>query len=194
METRLTGARLARTPAATSPSGPRLRRLPGMPEEAITDADWEVFAHYGRTMLTVQAFEFTLFQIVQLQDEDFPEAGEFSEVWRDHIEPLLGLTAGQLRGRLRDIDSDLLAELRAAVDARNFLAHRFIFNYRLAAATGASDHRDAVASLTELQGRFADVNAKLDAIADELIREKGLDPNDDAISSEALEEFLRPWE
>lgn len=71
----------------------------------ITDADWEVFAHYGRTMLTVQAFEFTLFQIVQLHG----------------------------------------------------------------------------------------VNRKLDAVADDLLLEKGLDPNDPGNSQEEIDELLRDF-
>ena len=153
-----------------------------MSDETITGTDWEVFAHYGQTMLTVQAFEFTLFQVVQIQDEDFPEEGDFEEVWREHVEPLFKLTAGQLRGKLQGIDYALIEELGAAVGTSNFLAHEFLFRYRLAAATGTSDHRAAVETLAELQGRFAGVTRKLDWIAAELMREKGADPDDPAIT------------
>jgi len=162
-----------------------------VPEEMITEADREVFAHYGRTMLAVQAFEFTLYQLVQLQDEGFPEEGEFEEVWREHIEPLFKLTPGELKSRLRGADDALVEELGAAVDARNLLVHRFLFNYRLSAVTGASDDRGTVKELAELEERFTRVNRKLDSLADKLMHEKGLAAGDPGTSPGQLDQLLR---
>ena len=157
----------------------------------ITEADREVFAHYGRTMLAVQAFEFTLYQLVQLQDEGFPEEGEFEEVWREHIEPLFKLTPGELKTRLRGADDALVEELGAAVDARNLLVHRFLFNYRVSAVTGASDDRGTVKELAELEERFTRVNRKLDSLADKLMHEKGLATGDPGTSPGQLDQLLR---
>lgn len=164
-----------------------------MPEDTITGADWEVFANYGRTMLAVQSFEFTLFQIVQLQDEDFPEEADFEEAWREHVEPLFKLTAGQLKGKLRGLDEELVGELEAAVTARNFLAHHFLFNYRLATVTGATDHRTPLAALAELQERFAGINRKLDSVAATSCARRGSSPTTPGISQEGLDHLLHDF-
>lgn len=131
--TRSTGTQLASIGSPQTSSPATVCDDGRVPEEMITEADREVFAHYGRTMLAVQAFEFTLYQLVQLQHEGFPEEGEFDEVWREHIEPLFKLTPGELQSRLRGADDALVEELGAAVDTRNLLVHRFLFNYRLSA-------------------------------------------------------------
>ena len=44
--------------------------------------------------------------------------------------------------------------------------------------TGATDHRTPLAALAELQERFAGINRKLDSVAGDLLREKGLESDD----------------
>lgn len=98
-------------------------------------------------MLTVQLFEYALQQVVQLQGPEIPEEGDFDEIWREYVEPLFKFTAGQLKNRLQDLDEDLIDDLSATVNARNYLAHTFLFSYRVAVGTGGTTAQDAVSAL-----------------------------------------------
>src|SRR5215208_5099337 len=88
-----------------------------MSEERITQEDLKVLAEYGRTMLSVQLFELALTGLVQINQSEPPEKVPFDEAWKQ-VQPLFGMTAGQLRKELEkqgNVPDDLLDEIQIAV-------------------------------------------------------------------------------
>jgi hypothetical protein len=137
-----------------------------LPEESkFTPEDWRVFAEYGRTMLSVQKFEFTLAKVIYSEEE--PELVDEASV--DRLVKLLAelsrLTAGQLKGRVAKIQSfaeDLLRDIEQAAGHRNRLAHEYLYYYEESRRANPRVYEDVILNLQSARRRFQDLTSRLD--------------------------------
>jgi len=151
-----------------------------MRDEWVTRADQGLFAAYGRTMLSVQLFEMTLLGLVQINQPEPPEVTEFDEAWKQ-VEPLVRMTAGQLRGELQKqgvVSDDLLEEIHTAVNTRNTLAHKYLLGYRMGRASGAVTPGQAVQEMRTVRGLYQDLTTRLVALTHRIAQERGWDLDD----------------
>jgi hypothetical protein len=133
---------------------------------------------YGATMMTVQAFEFSLavlVGVIELPDRvEAAEGQSFEEQMRAAIKRGIDitqkLTAGQARRRLEGrIDEDLLSEIEPLIAWRNFLAHRYL-RVRFA---GSGDGTPAMfAELIDLSRHFQAATQKVTALHQRLLDER----------------------
>ena len=151
-----------------------------MSEERITQEDLKVLAEYGRTMLSVQLFELTLMGLVQINQSEPPEKVPFDEAWKQ-VQPLFGMTAGQLRKELEkqgNVPDDLLDEIQIAVNTRNKLAHYYLLEFRMRSFSAGGVPREAVEEMVMVRALFRDLNVRLDALMHQRAKERGWDLND----------------
>ena len=151
-----------------------------MSEERSTQEDLKVLAEYGRTMLSVQLFELTLMGLVQINQSEPPEKVPFDEAWKQ-VQPLFGMTAGQLRKELKKQDNvpdDLLDEIQIAVNTRNKLAHYYLLEFRMRSFSAGGVPREAVEEMVMIRALFRDLNVRLDALMHQRAKERGWDLND----------------
>ena len=78
-----------------------------------------VLCQYGRTMLNVQLFEFTLRGLAVSLSPKLDKSADFDEVWKS-VEPMFSgrVSAARLIGKIT-APADLVAELVVAVSTRN---------------------------------------------------------------------------
>jgi hypothetical protein len=138
--------------------------------------DLELYCEYGRTMRAAQTFEYTVRQLVSLNDplqhgEDRPAVEIDAEVDRFFKRPLAKLA------KLR-VEEDFASELEAAVSTRNTLAHHYFITAFLELNVGLASHRDLISTLIEARHRYDDVNARLSAIVDRRHKELGVNPSE----------------
>jgi hypothetical protein len=151
-----------------------------MSEERITQEDLKVLAEYGRTMLGVQLFELALMGLVQINQPEPPEEVPFDEAWK-HVQPLIGMTAGQLRKELEkqgSVPEDLLDEIQIAVNTRNKLAHYYLVEFRMRSFSAGGVPREAVEEMVMVRALFQDLNVRLEAFTHQRAKERGWDVND----------------
>ena len=151
-----------------------------MSEERITQEDLKVLAEYGRTMLSVQLFELALMGLVQVNQPEPPEVVPFDEAWKQ-VQPLFGMTAGQLRKELKkqaSVTDDLLDEIQIAVNTRNKLAHYYLLEFRMRSFSAGGVPREAVEEMVMVRALFQDLNARLEALMHQRAKERGWDLND----------------
>lgn len=162
-----------------------------MTEERVTPADQGLLAAYGRTMLSVQLFELSLLELVQINQPEPPESMEFDEAWKQ-VEPLFRMTAGQLKNKLRGqgaVPEELLEEIGTAVDTRNTLAHSYLLEYRVRRVSGAVTPGEAVQEMKQVRGLYRDLTARLDALTYRIAHQRGWDLDD--LGGVTEEELLR---
>jgi hypothetical protein len=103
-------------------------------EFEFTQEDWEMFAEYGRTMLSLQEFEFMLLAALGFEIPDVVglTKEESNEFWSKMMAKFFRQTAGQVKARLAqesDMPEELLGDVTAIVRLRNFLAHTYLRDY-----------------------------------------------------------------
>lgn len=156
----------------------------------FTREDWEVFAEYGRTMLSAQELESSLLAWVS-GDDYWPEqkSGVSQEVSREEffvaLEKLFRMTAGQLRRLLlsqRNIPEELAEELAEVLLSRNKLAHGYLSQYATERLMNPFAAQEAISHLAELRARFEDMDIRLltwlKEDEDRKLRERGEDPEE----------------
>jgi hypothetical protein len=159
-------------------------------ESAFTPEDWEVFAEYGRTMLSAQELEASLIAHVST-DDYFPNQreGASAEVWREEVMGALArlfhMTAGQLKKKLlilQDVPEEMVEELGTAIDRRNKLVHGYLSTYMMERHRGLVTFQTAVSDLRDMRTTFEDIDVRLSAwmreTEDRKLRERGEDPEE----------------
>ena len=157
----------------------------------ILDAgDLAVFRAYGEAMLAAQLLEFTIFQLAHLERNT---PADLNRALRQ-IEGLLRQPAGDQIKTMGDVDPLLFTDLRDAISVRNMLAHEFLLRYRVEKAVNDEASEMAVSGLTAMRLLFGDVQARLNAVADERLSERGI--KRPYLSDEEMDELmmtLRRW-
>lgn len=106
-------------------------------ESSLTLEDWNVFAEYGRTMLSLQEFELALLGPVAIPPPDFTtlpdeERREKKEEFNRELERMFRMTAGQIKAKIAteyEVPEELLKEITVVVKWRDYLAHYFLRRY-----------------------------------------------------------------
>lgn len=131
-----------------------------------------VLYEYGRTMLSVQLFEFTLRGLAVSLSPKLRDSADFDEVWQS-VEPMFSgrVSTRSLTGKI-SADADLADELRVAVNTRNTLAHDYILAYRMSVLHEGRAYRTFSAELRRIRRKFDAVTDRLDLLCGEL----GLEP------------------
>ena len=117
-------------------------------EPHFNKEQWQVFAHYGATMLTVQNFEWAIKQLAILYT-DTPKNASLEEAWKA-VEKKLERPVGPLITALekhRSVPENLLKELRKAAEHRNYLAHEYLIVYWIQRSYGQVEPSEAIAFL-----------------------------------------------
>lgn len=152
-------------------------------------AQLPVFLRYSRTMLAAQLLEFTVFQLTHLKKKS-PK--DMDRALRK-LEGLLKQPSKDASKRL-DLDPSLLSDLSTALDIRNILAHEFLTRFRAEYAVREEALGMATAFLDVSQVFIADVQQRLDAVAENWLLEEGIEKpylDDEELSD--LMEALQEW-
>ena len=151
-----------------------------MSEERITQEDLKVLAEYGRTMLGIQLFELILMGLVQINQPEPSGKIPLEEAWKQ-VQPIFEMTAGQLRkelGKQGNVPDDLLDEIQIAVNTRNKLAHYYLLEFRMRSFSAGGVPREAMEEMVIVRALFQDLNARLEALTDQRVKERGWDRNE----------------
>jgi hypothetical protein len=145
-------------------------------DPAELSAEIELYCEYGRTMRAAQTFEYTVRQLVSLNEllecgERRPAVEVDAEITRFFKRPLARLA------KLLGVDDAFADELRAAVATRNTLAHEYFITAFLELNVGIVGHRELTATLIDARHRYDDVNARLDGVVDERHKQLGINPD-----------------
>lgn len=161
----------------------------GVQEDSLNELDWEVFAWFGRMMLSAQLLEYSLFELTHLGKK--PE--ERPEVALRRVEGLLKQPAKDQAKGLSALPDELKASLEDVLDGRNKLVHSFLIEYRIKAAIDKDATRWALPLLKEATEDFDRLSRALDAYASKKLAERGLDQPLDEEEIEGVQESLRKW-
>jgi hypothetical protein len=158
-----------------------------MSESSEAAAESALYCEYGRTMHAAQMFEYTVRQLVSLdeltgsREERDQESVEVSaEIARFFKRPLAKL-AKQL-----GVEEDFADELRAAVATRNTLAHDYLLIVFLELNVAIARHHELIATLIDARNRYDDVTARLDVIVDDRHKQLGIDPSSTLSTAEEM--------
>jgi hypothetical protein len=148
-----------------------------MSSPAESAADAELYCEFGRTMRAAQTFEYTVRQLVSLDElldgvHERSRAETGDEIDRFFKRPLAKLA------KLLGIEERVAEELQAAVATRNTLAHEYLITAFLELHVGIADHQELIATLRDAQRRYDDLNARLDSVVDERHRQLGINPDE----------------
>ena len=123
-----------------------------------TPEEWEVFAEYGWTMLSVQEFEFSLSAAVEskIEDLDTNKSTSIDDLFL-RIGKLFRLTAGQMKMKLAkesNMPEELLEDVVEAIALRNVLAHEFLRRRLSTWPTAPPNYQEIVAELKNFRAAF----------------------------------------
>lgn len=159
----------------------------------FTEVDLQFFAQYGLTMLRVQQFEQSLKQLAQLSAPETPEDATFDQAWKQ-VRKILTSATGPLTHQLAEhgkVPSQLLEELREVTKGRNGLAHEYLLWYVLRKNLGEVTPEEEIATLQEAEQHFHTLDTQLTELSDGLLRDRGIDPNEEHLTEEEGREILR---
>jgi hypothetical protein len=145
-----------------------------------------VLIGYASTMEAVQSFEWALKRLA-INANEVPDDISFDEAWK-RTEKLLRRPMGHLGERLPPELAENFARLKRI---RNQLAHEILLRWRFETNLGIATHDEVAEGLAEIAVEYEDWAEQLDRIADEQMREKGLDPDDLGLTREDVAELLR---
>jgi hypothetical protein len=136
--------------------------------------DAALYCEFGRTMRAAQMFEYAVRQLVSLDEFLGGRTGNDvgDEIDRFFRRPLAKLA------KILGVEEALADELRGAVATRNTLAHNYLITAFLEINVGISTHEELIAILRDARSRYEDLNARLDAMAEERHSELGINPMD----------------
>lgn len=141
---------------------------------------------YASTMESVQSLEWALKRLAVDRGE-IPDGIGFDEAWR-RTEKLLRKPIGGLQEAAPPGLAQRLPELKRI---RNHLAHDVLLRWRLETNIGLATHQEVIEGLIEVEAEFRQLAEQLDAVADQNLREKGIDLADIDLSADELREILR---
>ncbi len=104
------------------------------------------------------------------------------------------MAAGPLIKKLTDrgrVSEELLEKLQQAAQGRNNLAHEFLAFYMLKRGLGEANPEVEIATLQIAEQEFNALDAELSALSHDLLREHGIDPDEEYITKEEAREELR---
>jgi hypothetical protein len=154
----------------------------------FTEEDFAAFIEYATTMLCVQQFELALKQLATHYVQT-PEDATFEKALKD-VQKLLTTAVGPLTDHLAKhgkVTEVLLEELRKAAKLRNHLAHEYMLNYVLNKNLGSVDPDEEIARLDTWSEDYCELDAELSALSREVLRERGMDPNEVLDKKEMLD-------
>lgn len=152
----------------------------------------DVFAMYGTAMFAVQTFEYALKQLTGLLEPELPKDVSFEKAWRE-TEKVLRKPIGWLEEQLGKQDNtpeELREKIGELIKPRNFLAHEYLLNYALESRAGLATPEKAMNELAEFSAVFEAARDELDELSNELLRERGIDPFEPALSDEEARRIL----
>jgi hypothetical protein len=147
-----------------------------------------VLVRYGRTMLSAQLLEFTVFQLTHLKKKTPADMERAIK----KLEGLLKQPPGDASKQL-DLDALLLGDLKTAIEIRNVLAHEFLTRFRVEYAIREEAIDMAIAFLDASYAFIGDVQRRLDEEADRRLLEKGIEQPylDDEEMNDLMEDIKR---
>ncbi len=131
-----------------------------------------VLVGYAATMEAVQQFELALKELA-VQRNEMPSGIDPDTAWK-RVEKLLRRPLGQLGYAFPDGLEERYRDLKRT---RNHLAHEFLLLWRFERNLELRPDEDVVAELVGLKQEFGDLAAQLSELADQHLRELGLDPD-----------------
>jgi hypothetical protein len=137
-------------------------------ETPFNKDDWQVLAHYGATMLTVQNLEWAIKRLAIFYT-DTPENASLEEAWKA-VEKKLEWPVGPLITVLEKhggAPENLLKELRNAAEHRNYLAHEYLIAYWIQRSYGRVEPSEAIAFLQTRMRYFEHLRDELSKLVSE---------------------------
>jgi len=159
----------------------------------FTEEERKVFTQYGITLLLVQRFEWSLKRLSNLYT-DLGKEPTLEEVL-EAVQKKFASAAGPLTKHLKkhkSVPEKFLEEVEQATNARNYLAHEYLFQYVLKKRWGVKVNPQAAITYLQSQAQyFQELDDELDKLIREREQELGIDRILTSDTGRLLEEVIQ---
>jgi hypothetical protein len=151
-----------------------------MNHELLTSDDLDVLAHYGRTMASVQEFEFAMMRLARLILPQLSDGVPFEKAW-NRVERQFKKADGPLAKPLAEaehVPREILNEIQLLLRGRKNLAHEFLLSYMLERSIGAVHRAEQISILHETETDFLEWRDFINALYEAVAPERSVTPKD----------------
>jgi hypothetical protein len=149
-----------------------------MSVEPLTQEDFDFLAYYGRTMASVQEFEFAMIRLAQLILPELSKDVPFEPAW-NRMERQFKKADGPLAKTLVEAGHaprEILREIQHLLAGRKNLAHEFLLSYMLERNAGAVNRAERISILDRVETGFLGWRDFINALYEAVARERGVTP------------------
>jgi hypothetical protein len=149
-----------------------------MSVEPLTQEEFDFLAYYGRTMASVQEFEFAMVRLARLMLPKLSEDVPFEPAW-NRMERQFKKADGPLAKPLIEAGHaprEILREIQHLLAVRKNLAHEFLLSYMLEKNVGAGNRAERISTLERVETGFLGWRDFINALYDAVARERGVTP------------------
>jgi hypothetical protein len=149
-----------------------------MSVEALTQEDSDFLAYYGRTMVSVQEFEFAMVRLARLILPELSKDAPFEPAW-NRMERQFKKADGPLAKPLVEAGHaprEILREIQRLLAGRKNLAHEYLLSYMLERDAGVVDRAERISILEGVETSFLRWRDFIDALYEAVARERGVTP------------------
>jgi len=149
-----------------------------MSVESLTREDFDFLAYYGRTMASVQEFEFAMVRLARLVLPGLSKKVPFEPAW-NRLEKQFKKTDGPLAKPLVEVGHaprKILKQIQHLLAGRKNLVHEFLLSYMLERNAGAVNRAERIYILEKVETGFLGWRDFIDALYDAVARERGVTP------------------
>jgi hypothetical protein len=149
-----------------------------MSGEPLTQEDFDFLAYYGRTMASVQEFEFAMVRLARLMLPKLSKNVPFEPAW-NKMERQFKKADGPLAKPLVETGHaprEILREIQHLLAGRKNLAHEFLLSYMLERNAGAVNRAERISILEKVETGFLGWRDFINALYDAVARERGVTP------------------
>ncbi len=147
-----------------------------MGEEPFTQEDFDFLAYYGKTMASIQEFEFAMIRLARLILPQLSEGVPFEPAW-NKMKRQFTKADGPLAKPLVEaghVPREILKELQHLLVGRKNLAHEFLRSYILQRNTGGVNRAERISILEEAETDFMEWRDFINALYEAVARERGV--------------------